>query len=74
MIHYINLLKFIFTYQSTTFFFKDLLLYRPIYFMNQIPSYWGVRVGANILAFYDRCYRTFGDLKICLMSILMENI
>lgn len=42
--------------------------------MNQIPSYWGVRVGANILAFYDRCYRTFGDLKICLMSILMENI
>lgn len=76
MIQYINLLQFIFTYQALHFF-KDLLLYRPICFMSQIPSYWGalgVRVGANILAFYNRCYRTLGDLKICLMRILMEHI
>jgi hypothetical protein len=55
MICYINLLKFIFISKSTIFF-KDLLLYSPIYFMNEIPSYWnalGVRVGANILDFYN---------------------
>lgn len=45
--------------------------------MSQTPSYWGalgVAVGANILAYYNRCYRTLGDLKICLMRILMEHI
>jgi len=45
--------------------------------MSQITSYGGalgVRVGANILAFYNGRYRTLGDLKICLMMILMEQI
>jgi hypothetical protein len=45
--------------------------------MSQIPSYGGalgVRVGANILAFHNRLYRTISDLKICLMRILMEHV
>lgn len=76
MVRYINLLKFIFTYESTTVF-KDLLPYKPTYFTSQIPSYWGVldlTVGPNILAFYNTCYRIFHKFKICLMRILQECI
>lgn len=75
MIHYINLFS-LFSHTKALHFFKDVLLYRAIYFMSQIPSYWGalgVRVGANILAFYGRC-RTLCDLKIRLMKIFMEHI
>jgi hypothetical protein len=34
----------------------------------------GVRVVANILVFYNRCYRTLGEFKIFLMRILLEHI